>query len=68
MTIKVWSAVENSKRRFGVGRAPRSAAIVGEWVKLYDPNTGTASENWSYQPKNHQPQPAGKWLHERMPR
>ena len=67
MIIKVWSTVENSRRRFGVGRAPRNAAIVGEWVHLYDPITGETSERRSYQPKNHQPQPDGKWLHERMP-
>ena len=65
--VYVWSVVENSRRRFGVGRCPRNAEIVGEWHKPYDPNTGTTSEQWSYWPYHHHEQPAGKWLHERMP-
>ena len=67
MTIKVWSTVENNRRRFGMGRPPRGVTIVGEFEKLYDPNTGTTSDRFSYQPTNYAPQPNSKWLYERVP-
>ena len=64
----MWSITENSKTRFGVGRSPKGASICGTFQKLYDPNTGTASEQWSYQPAPHASQPSQKWLYERTPR
>ena len=68
-TVVVWSTVEDNKRRFWAGRKPgKSASRVGEFTKLYDPNTGTTSERWSYQPANHAQQPTQEWLYDRMPR
>jgi len=66
--VTVWSIVENNKTRYGVGRRPKGAAIIGKFVKLYNPNTGCISEHYSYQPRNHAQQPNGRWLYERMPR
>ena len=65
--IGVWSSVQDNKRKFYVGRHPQNAALVGKFEKLYDPNTGTTSDHYSYWPIHHQPQPDGKWLYFRTP-
>ena len=65
--VTVWSMTENSKTRFGVGRKPKGAGVVGRFEKLYDPNTGATSESYSYQPVPHTSQPSQEWLYWRMP-
>ena len=67
--VSVWRTIEEGKLRFWIGRKPgKSWGIAGEFVKLYNPDTGTTSENWSYQKSNqYAPQPTQKWLYDRMP-
>ena len=63
MEIWVWSITQENKTRFGIGRKPRGAGIVGTFEKLYDPMTGMDSEHYSYQPRPFMPQPDAKWLY-----
>jgi len=65
--VGVWSTVINNKRKFYIGRHPKGAALVGKFQRLYDPNTGTASERVTYIPEHFQQQPDPQWLYYNTP-